>query len=41
VARACVYLSSSESGLMTGSVICFDQSIWGAYEASPQPAEAM
>jgi hypothetical protein len=41
VARACVYLSSSESGLMTGSVICFDQSIWGAYEASPQPAAAM
>ncbi|MGO7450354.1 SDR family oxidoreductase, partial [Rhizobium ruizarguesonis] len=26
VARACAYLSSSESGLMTGSVICFDQS---------------
>jgi len=41
VARACVYLSSSESGLMTGSVICFDQSIWGAYEASPQPAAAL
>jgi hypothetical protein len=41
VARACVYLSSSESGLMTGSVICFDQSIWGAYEASPQPAAPM
>jgi NAD(P)-dependent dehydrogenase (short-subunit alcohol dehydrogenase family) len=41
VARACVYLSSSESGLMTGSVICFDQSIWGAYEASPQPAAAI
>jgi NAD(P)-dependent dehydrogenase (short-subunit alcohol dehydrogenase family) len=38
VARACVYLSSAESGLMTGSVICFDQSIWGAYESSPQPA---
>jgi NAD(P)-dependent dehydrogenase (short-subunit alcohol dehydrogenase family) len=38
VARACAYLSSSESGLMTGSVICFDQSIWGAYDGSPHPA---
>ncbi len=37
VARACAYLSSAESGLMTGSVICFDQSIWGAYGASPHP----
>jgi NAD(P)-dependent dehydrogenase (short-subunit alcohol dehydrogenase family) len=38
VARACVYLCSPESGLMTGSVICFDQSIWGAYDGSPHPA---
>lgn len=38
VARACAYLSSAESGLMTGSVICFDQSIWGAYDGSPHPA---
>lgn len=37
VARACAYLSSEESGLMTGSVICFDQSIWGAYDSSPHP----
>jgi len=37
VARACAYLSSEESGLMTGSVICFDQSIWGAYDGSPHP----
>jgi NAD(P)-dependent dehydrogenase (short-subunit alcohol dehydrogenase family) len=37
VARACAYLSSPESGLMTGSVICFDQSIWGAYDGSPHP----
>lgn len=41
VARACAYLATDESGLMTGSAICFDQSIWGAYEASPQPAEPM
>ncbi|CAP54295.1 SDR family oxidoreductase [Gluconacetobacter diazotrophicus] len=41
VARACAYLSSAESGLMTGSVICFDQSVWGAYDDSPHPAQAM
>ena len=41
VARACAYLSSAESGLMTGSVICFDQSIWGAYDGSPHPEAAM
>jgi NAD(P)-dependent dehydrogenase (short-subunit alcohol dehydrogenase family) len=41
VARACAYLSSSESGLMTGSMICFDQSIWGAYDGSPHPVAAM
>ena len=27
-----------ESGLMTGSMVNFDQSIWGAYDASPHPA---
>ncbi len=41
VARACAYLASDESGLMTGSVINFDQSIWGAYENSPQPASPL
>ena len=41
VARACAYLSSAESGLMTGSMICFDQSIWGAYDGSPHPVAAM
>ena len=41
VARACAYLASDESGLMTGSAICLDQSVWGAYEASPQPAEPL
>jgi NAD(P)-dependent dehydrogenase (short-subunit alcohol dehydrogenase family) len=38
VARAVAFLSSSESGLMTGSVVNFDQSIWGAYNDSPAPA---
>jgi NAD(P)-dependent dehydrogenase (short-subunit alcohol dehydrogenase family) len=39
VARACAYLSSSESGLMTGATINFDQSVWGAYEDSPHPSK--
>src|SRR3954451_22566283 len=38
VARAVAFLSTDESGLMTGSMINYDQSIWGAYDASPQPA---
>lgn len=42
VARACAYLASAESGLMTGSVINFDQSVWGGYPgAPPAPDEAM
>lgn len=41
VARACAYLSSEESGLMTGATINFDQSIWGAYEDSPHPSAPM
>ncbi len=38
VARAVAFLASSESGLMTGSMVNFDQSIWGAYDGSPHPA---
>ena len=41
VARACAYLSSAESGLMTGSAICFDQVIWGGYESGPAPANPL
>jgi NAD(P)-dependent dehydrogenase (short-subunit alcohol dehydrogenase family) len=42
VARAVTFLASGDSGLMTGSVIQFDQSVWGAYEGSPPtPASAM
>jgi NAD(P)-dependent dehydrogenase (short-subunit alcohol dehydrogenase family) len=40
VARAVAYLASEESGLMTGSIIDFDQSVLGCYEASPQPPPA-
>lgn len=38
VARAVAFLSCDESGLMTGSMINYDQSIWGAYDSSPHPA---
>ena len=37
VARAVAFLATSESGLMTGSVIEYDQAIWGAYETAPAP----
>ncbi|MDF3063071.1 MAG: short-chain dehydrogenase [Microvirga sp.] len=38
VARACAYLVSAESGLMTGALIDFDQSVAGCYETAPHPA---
>ena len=41
VARAVAFLSTDESGLMTGSVVNYDQSIWGAYDSSPQPTFAL
>ncbi|MHB2167862.1 SDR family oxidoreductase [Alsobacter sp. R-9] len=37
VARAVAYLSSSESGLMTGANIDFDQQVLGAYQDAPHP----
>jgi len=41
VARAVAYLSSDESGLMTGSIIDFDQQVLGSTEGAVQPAKAM
>lgn len=42
VARAVCFLASTDSGLMTGAVINFDQSVWGGYSgAPPVPDEAM
>ena len=38
VARATAYLASEESGLMTGAIIDFDQSVLGCYNIAPQPA---
>lgn len=37
VARAVAFLASAESGLMTGSVIEYDQSVWGGYDSGPAP----
>lgn len=37
VARAVAFLCSDESGLMTGSVIEYDQSVWGGYHGAPHP----
>jgi NAD(P)-dependent dehydrogenase (short-subunit alcohol dehydrogenase family) len=40
-ARAVAFLASDESGLMTGSIVNFDQSVWGGYDDSPHPVEPM
>jgi NAD(P)-dependent dehydrogenase (short-subunit alcohol dehydrogenase family) len=37
-ARAVAFLASDESGLMTGSMVNYDQSVWGAYDDAPLPA---
>lgn len=37
VARAVAFLASSESGLMTGTNIDFDQSVLGTWESAPHP----
>lgn len=39
VARAITFVASSDAGMMTGSVINFDQSIWGAYSGGPPMAD--
>lgn len=41
VAKAVLWMVSEDSGLMTGSVIQFDQSVWGAYDDTPTPRAAM
>jgi NAD(P)-dependent dehydrogenase (short-subunit alcohol dehydrogenase family) len=40
-ARAVAFLASGESGLMTGAMVNFDQSVWGAYDGPPHPASAL
>lgn len=39
VARWIAHLASEESGIMTGSIIDFDQGVIGCYEATPVPAK--
>ncbi|WP_243375493.1 SDR family oxidoreductase [Microvirga solisilvae] len=39
VARAVAFLTSTESGMMTGSIIDFDQSVVGCYEDAPHPSK--
>ena len=39
VARVVTFLASEEAGMMTGSVINFDQSVWGAYSSGPPTPE--
>ncbi len=42
VARAVLWMASDDSGMMTGSVIQFDQSVWGAYDGqAPAPAREL
>ena len=41
VAKAVLWLSSADSGMMTGAVVNFDQSIWGAYDDAPVPASPL
>lgn len=38
VARAVLWMASEDSGMMTGSVIPFDQSVYGGYDDAPVPA---
>lgn len=41
VARTIAFLASAESGLMTGSIVDFDQSVRGAYESPPAPPQQL
>jgi NAD(P)-dependent dehydrogenase (short-subunit alcohol dehydrogenase family) len=41
VAKAIAFLASAESGMMTGSLVDFDQSVLGCYDAAPQPVKAL
>ena len=42
VAKAVCFLASEDAGMMTGSVVNFDQSVWGGYSfAPPTPEDAL
>ena len=39
IARTVAFLCSEESGMMTGSIVNYDQSVPGCWDAVPQPPE--
>ena len=42
VAKAVLWMASDDSGILSGAVIPFDQSVWGAYDGqAPGPAEKL
>jgi len=41
VAKAVLWMASNDSGMLTGSIVNFDQSIWGAYDDAPTPSGAL
>ncbi|MEM7461181.1 MAG: SDR family oxidoreductase [Pseudomonadota bacterium] len=42
VARAILWMASDDSGMLTGAVIHFDQSVWGGYDGqAPAPAKPL
>ncbi|MGN7291439.1 SDR family oxidoreductase [Rhizobium sp. SAFR-030] len=41
VARTVLWMASDESGMMTGAVIPFDQSVYGGYDDAPVPADRL
>lgn len=41
VARTVLWMASDESGMMTGAVIPFDQSVYGGYDDAPVPASKL
>lgn len=41
VARAILWMASDDSGMMTGAVIQFDQSVWGGYDDAPAPTDKL
>ncbi|RMF37562.1 MAG: SDR family oxidoreductase [Alphaproteobacteria bacterium] len=42
VARAVLWLASEDSGMITGAVIHYDQSVWGGYDGqAPAPAKPL
>jgi NAD(P)-dependent dehydrogenase (short-subunit alcohol dehydrogenase family) len=41
VEKAVLWMASEDSGMMTGAIVNFDQSIWGAYDDAPVPEEAL